>query len=586
MERESSGPLHPRAESAEQFFQRLQEMSKQAVQGRLDEALDVAVRLPDDADPSDLQETLDRSLDTALRLFRADSGSVMLCKERKHYIAACQGLSDAARDQVHRNRDGTVSSRVIAGREPVILHGPLDRQEWPKAIPRPQLVSSISVPMQSGRRVLGLLNINSSTAERRFQEEELAFASIIGRHLAMTIENQRLREEAKERSRHFSDLYRIARTITSSLELDLVLKMIAEHARRVIACDVCALLLHNPDTGALELARGYGIPSGTSRDYIELVEPAAKQANVRRRLIAVQGTSPSGPTFGVVVPLTIKRKIVGYIAGFKSDTRGFPQTTTRLLLGLAELAAIAIENARLYRRQSGIAHITQRELTPERFEPMKGYEIGSKYTPAHQVGGDYCDLIRINKQKFGLVVADVAGRNVTAALHIAKCKHALRVLADCISSPAKIMLKLNKFIYEHTEPEAFISMFYAVLDSRRSTLTYSVAGHEPGLLLRTDEARVEQVRASGILLGIDPGATFEERTTYFNMGDILLLYTDGLVEALCSGQTDGLEVLEELFLQRRLEPAQRLADNIHRSAIANQAGRSPDDIAIVTLRKT
>ena len=570
---------------AEKVRERLQQLSKHLVQGNLGRVLDTAARLPARDDTDYLQETLD----SVLRLFEADSGSVMVCKERRHYIAACRGLPDDARNQVHSRRDGTVSSRVIAGQTPVILHGPVDRHEWPKAIPRTHLVSSISVPLLNRRKVVGLLNINSSSAERLFTDDELAFASIIGRHLAISMENVKLREEAKERSRYFSDLYKIARTITSSLDLDLVLQMIAQHVQRVTACDVCVLLLHNPDTGSLQLARGHGIPNAADEDYINLVAPAAKQTYNRHRLFSTHADFPLpddlGLRSGIVVPLTIKRKVVGYIAGYRFDARGFSQATTRLLLGLAELAAIAIENARLYRRQSGIAHITQRELTPERFEPMAGYEIGSKYTPAHQVGGDYLDLIRIDKHRFGLVVADVAGRNVTAALHIAKCKHAIRVLADCISSPARIMVKLNKFIYEHTDPEAFISMFYSVLDSKKGTLTYSVAGHEPGLLLRADQPGIEQVRASGILLGVDPSATFEERATYLSVGDILLLYTDGLTEALSSRHEDGLEALEAAFLQRRLEPAQRLADNIHGLAISNQAGNSPDDIAIVTLRK-
>ena len=563
-------------ESAEQIPGHLLELPKQV--------LNVVARHPDRFAPCDLHKTLDQNLDDILRLFQADSGSVMLCEARKHRVAVDRGLPKAANSQVHHRRDGTVSSRVIAGRKPVIQQGLID-----DAIPRPHSICSISIPLVNGQNVLGLLNINSSDPQRLFGEEELALATLIGHHLALTIENVRLRDEAKKQSRYFSYLYKIARTITSTLELDLVLKMIAEYVHRVIACDVCALLLHNPDTGALELARGQGIPNGTRHDYIGLVEPSAREAHARRKLIAVREAGlpkDLGLRSGVVVPLIIKRKVVGYIAGFRSDCQSYPQRTTRLLLGLAELAAIAIENARLYRRQSGIAHITQRELTPERFELIRGYEVGSRYTPAHQVGGDYCDVIRINRQKFGLVVADVAGRDVIAALHIAKCKHAVRVLADCIRSPAKLMLKLNKFIYEHTEPESFISMFYAVLDTRKSMLTYSVAGHEPGLLLRAQEGRVEQVRTSGILLGIDPAATFEERTTYLNMGDTLFLYTDGLIEALCSGQTDGLDILEEVFLQRRLEPAQRLADNIHRVAIGNQAGRSPDDIAIMTLRKT
>lgn len=545
----------------------------------------------------DLQGLLDQSLDEVLNTFRADSGSIVLREHGKYHLAAWRGLGDGV-EQFHRSAgEGTVSGWVMASRAPLLLHGPVDNHEFPEAVPRPELVSAMSVPLVSKRKVLGLLNINSARPGRFFRDNELTLASTIAHHIAITIENAKLFEAARVQTRYFGNLYKIARTITSTLQLDVVLEMIMERLGTLVACDARGLFLHDQDTGRIQLANGCGIPDGTEQDYIDLVLPAAKLASSSRRPVAIPDLTvhagyahshvaqSSGLRSAIVVPLTSKRKVVGFLAAFRRKPQNFPRPTVRLLLGLAELAAIAIENARLYERQLGIAHIAQKELTPGRFETIRGFKIGCKYAPAHQVGGDYYDLIRINKHKFGLVVADVAGRNIAAALHISMCKHALRALADRISSPAKLMQKMNRFIYDHTQPEAFISMFYAVLDIRRSTLLYSTAGHEPGLLLRAEADRVEQLSASGILLGIVPDATFEERLASMNMGDILLLYTDGLVDALFAGETDGLAELEQALIQCRLQPAQEMADSIHRLAMAGHTRRSPDDIAIVTLQK-
>ena len=545
---------------------------------------------------ADLQALLDQTLDGVLNILQADGGSIMLREEGVCRLAASRSLQASAVQAPQPAEDTGVSMRVIAGRKPLLLHGQVDEQHFPGAAPRPELVSAMSVPLKGKRRIIGLLNVNSTSPDRLFSDEELAHLSTLAPHIAMTIENAKLYEAARAQTRYLANLYKIARTITSTLQLDIVLEMIMERLRTLIASDVCGLLLYDTETRRIQLTSGHGIPGGSDQDYIDLVSPALKLASSSRRPVVIPnlGAHPAyahsiparrlGLSSAVVAPLTIKRKVVGFVAAYRRVPRGFPRWMVRLLLGLAELAAIAIENARLYERQSGIANITQRELTPQRFEPIPGFEIGCKYAPAHQVGGDYYDLIKLGKGKFGIVIADVAGKNVTAAMHIAMCKHALRALADHIGSPAELLQKMNRFIYDQTDPEAFVTMFYGVLDPKRRTLVYSSAGHEPGLLLRAETGCIEHITTPGILLGIVPDATFEEHKTSIQAGDVLLLYTDGLIGVL-SGYEDALAALETTLRNDHLKPAQELADNIHRVAVTGHTDRSPDDIALVTLKR-
>lgn len=546
---------------------------------------------------TDLQDLLDTTLDGVLNILQAESGSIMLHEEGGYRVAASRGLQHDVLQRLHAPGDGAVSTRVIVGRDPILLHGAADTREFPGAVPRPELISAISVPLKGKRRIIGLLNVNSTRPGRLLTDEELTYVSTIAHHVAITVENAKLYQAASAQTRYLGNLYKIARTITSTLQLDIVLEMITERLRTLIASDVCGLLLHGQETGRIQLSSGYGIPDGTDQDYIDLMLPAVKLSAGSRRPVVIPDLAAHpayadvriaqslGLRSAAVTPLTIKRKVVGFVAAYRREPRGFPRHIVRLLLGLAELAAIAIENARLYERQSAIAHITQRDLAPQGLEPIPNFDIGCKYAPAHQVGGDYYDVIKLGGQKFGIAIADVAGKDVTAALHITMCKHALRALAEHLRSPAQLLQKMNRFIYEHTEPEAFISMIYAVLDAKRGTLAYSTAGHEPGLLLRAEATRIEQISTPGILLGVVPDATFGERQTSMNSGDILLLYTDGLVEALSPQHLDALTVLETALKEALLKPAQELADNLHRLAVAVQTGRSPDDIALVALRK-
>jgi phosphoserine phosphatase RsbU/P len=183
------------------------------------------------------------------------------------------------------------------------------------------------------------------------------------------------------------------------------------------------------------------------------------------------------------------------------------------------------------------------------------------------------------------VVADVAGKDVTAALYISMCKHALRALAEHIPSPAELMRKMNRFIHDHTEPEGFISMFYGLLEVDKGTLTYCTAGHEPGLLRRADGATVEHINTRGTILGVTLDATFEEATTSIEAGDVLLLYTDGLIQALSGGEANGFDVLKQALAEQEHDSGQGFADGIHEMTLSSQNTKVPDDIAIMVVRR-
>jgi GAF domain-containing protein len=550
------------------------------------------------APPGSLQAMLNNALDSALKLVEGDSGSILLCEESGTRIAACRGIWGVVMHGHEPAHGGPVSERVLAGRKPVIFHGQIEKKEVPKAAHRPEIVSSMVVPLKGRRKIIGLLNINRTTQGHLFEERELTLSSTMGHHIATAVENAKLHDAARVQTRYLGNLYKIARTITSTLQLDTVLKMIIERLRSLIGSDVSAILLYDHEAGRIQLASGHGIPDGSEQDYINLVLPAVRLTSSPRRPLVIPdlslhpayANSSSARDLGlrsaIIVPLMIKRKVVGMVAAYQRKFAGFPRPTLRLLLGLAELAAIAIENARLYERQSGIANITQRELLPGRLETPPGFEMGCKYAPAHQVGGDYYDLIRLDQHRFGILVADVSGKNVSAAIHVAMCKHSVRAIADLIGSPSALLQKMNSLIYDQTEPEAFVSMFYGVLDTKQKTMVYSSAGHDPGLLLRAKTDLLEYVETPGIVLGLVPHATFIEHETYFKLGDVLLLYTDGLVDALSVRHEGGLEILEETLRKGRLQPAQELADNIHRLAVASHTGKSSDDIALVALKKT
>lgn len=564
----------------------------------LSEIYPIIVKLRDTAFASpELYRLLDKVLQIVLTRLSADSGSILLCEGTVCRIVASRGLHSTVVPNLMMPQKGEVSNKVVIGRKPMLLHGSVDLQEFPGATPRSDIASAMSIPLKGHRKVIGLLNINSTKSGRLFTDKDFSFSQTIARHIAISIENAKLHEVERSQTRFLGNLYKIARTITSTLELGTVLEMITGRLRSLIESDVCALLLYDQTTGRIQLRGGYGIPDGTEQDYISLVQPLIKLSPKPRRSTIIRdlalhpeyANSPFVCSLGLrsaaIAPLTIKRKIVGFMAAYRCEPHGFPPSIVRLLLGLAELAAIAIQNARLYEHQLGIADLTYKELTPCRFDPIPGYDIGSAYSPAHQVGGDYYDVIKLNDHRYVIVLADVSGKNVTAASHISMCKHSLRALADHIPSPAALLRRMNHLIYDHTEPEAFISMFYAVLDTKHINIQYATAGHPPGLLFNNRKAQIQQISTPNILLGIVPDATFLQKKTSINIGDVLLLYTDGLADALSQNYDEAVAILERTLTEHHMMTAQGLADKLRQLAVTNHTVKPPDDIAIVVLKK-
>lgn len=537
---------------------------------------------------------LSHTLAEALAAVSADGGSIMQKRDGELWIIASHGLGE----DIPRNTRlsvRTISAWVAAHNKPLLLQGTVQDARFATEAARPEIVTAISVPLRGKMGVVGVLNVHRTRPGYAYTEWELAALSKMGERIALGVEHVSLSEQSKLQTRHLRSLYKIARTITSTLEFKRVLRMILEHLYTDLASDVCALLLYDQESNQLQLASGYSPIGATDQQYVELTLPAINAVLKSARPVVIQdlGSRPGygdlpavrdlGLRSAAIAALTVKRRTIGFIAAFRREPRGFPRQVVRMLPGLAELAAIAVQNARLYQRQSDIAQVMQKELTPTRLDTIPGFEVGSKYAPAYQVGGDYYDLIKLRGDKFGIAIADVSGKNVAAATYIATCKHSLRALADEIRSPSALLHKMNHLIYEQTEPEAFISMFYAVLDTRRRTVAFSSAGHEPALLLRSRTAHIEEISTCGLLLGIIPTVTFAERKTYLRSGDILLLYTDGLIEALSSPKRSGVEVLKEIVSTGHLKPTQELADNIHELAVQS-VSRTPDDIALVLLK--
>jgi sigma-B regulation protein RsbU (phosphoserine phosphatase) len=183
------------------------------------------------------------------------------------------------------------------------------------------------------------------------------------------------------------------------------------------------------------------------------------------------------------------------------------------------------------------------------------------------VGGDYFDFVTLGQNKLGIAIGDVSGKGVPAAIYMTLTKGILQSHADETISPRLVLNKVNKLLYRNIEKNSFVSMFYAVLDSKAKELTFARAGHNPGIIINQNDGSNQELKTDGIALGLEEGSVFnrtlKEHSIHLKPGDTLVFYTDGFTEAMNQFKEEfGEERFIKLISENRHLHAQDLINTI------------------------
>jgi phosphoserine phosphatase RsbU/P len=298
----------------------------------------------------------------------------------------------------------------------------------------------------------------------------------------------------------------------------------------------------------------------------------------------------------VIVPMQIQGEVKGIVLlGEKLTREPFSDADLEFLSSLVNLASISLENARLFREaiekqrmedELLIARDIQKGLLPNVIPTIQGFDLAASNISSKQVGGDYYDVLPIGGDKFIIAIGDVSGKGTPAALLMANLQATIRALAPFDLSLNEFTGRVNDLMCRNTGGYKFITFFWGIINERDRSLTYVNAGHNYPMLLRKD-GTVVRLDKGGMILGVMPAlAPYEQETVSFHSGDLLVLFTDGVSEAMSKESVEYEEShLEEYLPTIRHLSAEEIVEAIYQDVLRHTRGASQsDDITMMVVK--
>jgi phosphoserine phosphatase RsbU/P len=376
----------------------------------------------------------------------------------------------------------------------------------------------------------------------------------------------------------------------SNLAVDKLLRTLLERIRSLLETDIATILLIDPSGRELITAAAVGIEEeiglevripigvGFSGRIAETGQPLVVE-HVDRDAVLSQVLFDKHMSSLAGVPMMVGGRLVGVLRVGTVDHRQFGEEDLELLRIAADRAATAAQ-AQLSQLERVTTIALQRSLLPAQPAVLAGFEVAVRYIPGAQVGvgGDWYDVFQLPSGHVGLVIGDVAGNGLRAAVVMGRVRSALRAYALETTDPAEVLSRLDRKI-QLFEPDAFVTAAYAVIDPDRTAATVSVAGHPQPIVLDALGRGLLVDAPVDLPLGVLAGAERGSVTVDLVPGSGLLLYTDGLVERRYQPIDEGIG---KLLAELTNDPVEVLCANVASSLLHNEAGT--DDVALLVIR--
>jgi sigma-B regulation protein RsbU (phosphoserine phosphatase) len=462
--------------------------------------------------------------------------------------------------------------------------------------------SELAVPLIVKNKLIGVIDIESPQPDH-FTEEHKRILTLIASRMAVGIENARLYTRTTRQARTLLLLNEIARELTSILNLDELLKRIAELLSRLIDYQMFSILLS--DTTGEKLQHRFSLRFQENihlKHDIPIGEGVVGYAVQHKEVVLVSDVTKDSRYIllnpetrsELAAPLIYKDKVIG-VLDLEHTRRGFfTDDHKRTITTLAAQVAIAIENARLYEqierqekrleRDLALARELQFRLLPQSRPQLANLEVAAKFSPARAIGGDLYDFVDYSLSRFAIVIGDVSGKGAPAAIYAALVSGILRSHAPIEPGPAEMLSAVNFSLGERRIDGQFVSIIYAIWDDPNRTLQVANSGLPRPLYCH--DGKIEVIEATGLPLGLFDDAEYDEFTFRAKPGDMFVFFSDGILDARNgAGDMFGRQRVEEIIGKSWEFSADWVVDSLFKAVAEHAAGvETFDDQTVVAIK--
>ncbi len=555
----------------------------------------------------DFEELLARIPKLIGRLIEFDAFAVYLLDERRGELltAYAVGYPDSVAPLPLKLGRGLVGAAVTS-QMPLLVNDVAADTRYVQVVPG--MGSELVVPLLHKKRPIGALNLLSRHKDQ-FTAADLELLRQFGAHVAVGIVNARLFERSRSDAEAFETLAEIGRDVASVLDLDELFARIAQSMRRLIDYRTFGIWLLNEERADLEvkLAVKYGDSIALTR--VALGEGLVGYAALHKEPVLVADVSQDPRYINMVpdvrselaIPMMLKDRCIGVLDLESPELDAFTKRDVEILTLLASQAAVAIENARLYEtvranevrleKEMRFAQRVQAALLPIGLpKRMKGVEVGARFAPARELGGDFHDFLAPESNMLAVALGDVSGKGVPAALYSVFAAELIRgrtfrrrYLPDR-SGPASVLSSVNTILHQRQLEEYYCTLCYAIFDLKRRNVTLANSGLP--YPIRASAEGVSQIEIPGVPLGSFLGSSYDEVTYALHTGDVFVFCSDGVSEAMnVNGDEFGSGRLIEIVKQSHELAPRALVDAIFDAVEAFREGFPPnDDMTAVVVK--
>ncbi|MCJ7624526.1 MAG: SpoIIE family protein phosphatase, partial [Anaerolineaceae bacterium] len=589
------------------------------------------------AEASQSHNTVDELLGTMVRLppllIGVKLSAILLWEdEREAFILKdWYGLDNKPKKTIFLENETPALARLLTTQSTIYIEDPVQElnisaDDIPEDTDMVVMLPLISRGNLLGSFLVGYQNANHTRQEQQLNQQILAILQGITHQTAVAVENLRLAEAQEEEAYVSAVLLEVTQAVVSQNDLDDILDTIIHLIPILVGIDTCVIYLWDKKSQIFQPAQAF---SGSNEDELtllslsfrlgefQLLDKVLQTDNLHfcssslpdlaidawiKQTCFMEGelfttTAQPGDNLLFAFPLSVKGEVLGVLLAKETITSlAFQERRMEIINGIARQVALAIQNEQFKQEmvesermahEIQLARKSQQTFLPGELPRISQWELDARWHPARQVGGDFYDIIELDRNRLGIVIADVADKGLAAALYMTVTRTLIRAFSSSFESPAAVLEQVNNLLIPDTQDGMFVTAVYAILHLRSGKLIYANAGHNLPLILRSDTNRVESLPKGGTALGVIENNCLEDHTLKIQPGDCLLLYTDGVTEAISeTSEYYGLVRLLEFYQKQGGKSARELLNQLEANLSAFRGNAAPyDDVTILSVRR-